>query len=181
MTIASKDRDTLAAEGASVPPPTGRLLLGVGVFVLGWIATLAAASLVTASSLNSSIAGIVVFVGPKLGVLAAVAIMGKPGFAYVKSKVFGYLKPPAEVSPARYRVGIVMFGAAILFGFVEPYASLFLPDATPSLRFSLGIDLLLLASILVLGGDFWDKIRALFIHESKAQFPTGVPGLNHWT
>ena len=45
-------------------------------------------------------------------------------------------------------------------------------DATPSLRFSLGIDLLLLASILVLGGDFWDKIRALFIHEAKAQFPT---------
>ena len=97
MTIASKDRDTLAAEGASVPPPTGRLFLGVGVFVLGWIATLAAASLVTASSLNSSIAGIVVFVGPKLGALAAVAIMGKPGFAYVKSKVFGYLEPPAKL------------------------------------------------------------------------------------
>jgi hypothetical protein len=171
VTIASRDRGTLAAEGASVPPPTGRLILGVGVFALGWIATLAAASLVTASSLNSSIAGIVVFVGPKLGVLAAVAIMGKPGFAYVKSKVFGYLKPPAEVSPARHRVGIVMFGAAILFGFMEPYAGLFLPDATPSLRFSLGIDLLLLASILVLGGDFWDKIRARFVHEAKAQFP----------
>ena len=30
----------------------------------------------------------------------------------------------------------------------------------------------LVASILVLGGDFWDKIRALFIREAKVQFPS---------
>jgi hypothetical protein len=41
------------------------------------------------------------------------------------------------------------------------------------LRFSLAVDLLLLASILVVGGDFWDKIRALFIREAQAQFPAG--------
>ena len=32
-------------------------------------------------------------------------------------------------------------------------------------------DLLLLVSLFVLGGDFWDKLRALFIGGAKAVFP----------
>jgi len=31
---------------------------------------------------------------------------------------------------------------------------------------------LLVASLFVLGGDFWDKLRALFVHEARVQFPT---------
>ena len=32
-------------------------------------------------------------------------------------------------------------------------------------------DLLLLVSLFVLGGDFWDKLRSLFIHSARAQIP----------
>jgi hypothetical protein len=32
-------------------------------------------------------------------------------------------------------------------------------------------DLMFVASFFVLGGDFWDKLRALFIQGAKAQFP----------
>ena len=32
-------------------------------------------------------------------------------------------------------------------------------------------DLMFLASFFVLGGEFWDKVRALFLHEAKAQLP----------
>jgi hypothetical protein len=62
----------------------------------------------------------------------------------------------------------------MLSGFVERYIG-FLPsgDFVREVRYSLAIDLLLLASILVLGGDFWDKVRALFIHRAKTQFPAG--------
>jgi hypothetical protein len=28
-----------------------------------------------------------------------------------------------------------------------------------------------LASLFVLGGDFWDKLRALFVREARAVFP----------
>lgn len=167
----------MTIEGVAAPPKR-RLVAGVGVFALGWAATLAMVPLITASSLPTStratISAIVVFVGPKLGVLAAIAIMGKPGFAYLKAQVFGYLKPPAEVSPARHRAGIVMFVTAILFGALEPYLGFFLPgDAALGIRYALAGDLLLIASILVLGGDFWDKIRALFIREAKIRFPAG--------
>jgi hypothetical protein len=33
--------------------------------------------------------------------------------------------------------------------------------------YAIGGDLLLLASLFVLGGDFWDKIRALFVYSDK--------------
>jgi hypothetical protein len=161
---------------AVAPPPKGRIIAGVAVFALGWVVTLAIVPVITASSLSVSaqatVSGIVVFVGPKIGVLAAIAILGKPGFNYLKRKVFGFLKPPAEVGPVRYRVGIAMFVAAMLLGLLDRYLDYLMANAiAPEIRSSLAIDVLLLASILVLGGDFWDKVRALFIREAKAQFP----------
>jgi hypothetical protein len=32
-------------------------------------------------------------------------------------------------------------------------------------------DLLLIVSLFILGGDFWDKLRALFVRDAKAVFP----------
>ena len=161
----------------AAPPPMGRIVAGVGVFVLGWVVTLSIVPIITASPLSTSaqatVSGIVVFVGPKIGVLAAIAILGKPGFNYLKRKVFGFLKPPAEVGPVRYRIGIVMFVAAMLFGLMERYVGYFMANAiAPEIRSSIAIDVLLVASILVLGGDFWDKIRALFIREAMVHFPS---------
>jgi hypothetical protein len=158
-------------------PPKGRIVAGVSVFALGWLVTLVTVAIITASSLTTSaqatMSGIVVFIGPKIGVLAAIAILGKPGFNYLKTKVFGFLKPPAEVGPVRYRIGVVMFVAAMLCGLLERYLGYFVANEIAlEIRASLAIDVLLLASILVLGGDFWDKIRALFIREAKAQFPS---------
>ena len=151
-----------AVEEAAALPPKGRLVAGVGVFVLGWVATLAMVGVIDASSLPSSVAAIVVFVGPKIGVLGAIAIMGKPGFTYLKKLVFGYLKPPAEVSPARHGIGTVMFVAALLLGLLE---------RSGFRSYSVVVDLLLVASVFVLGGNFWDKMRALFIREAKVCLP----------
>ena len=32
-------------------------------------------------------------------------------------------------------------------------------------------DLVLFLSVFVLGGDFWDKLRSLFVYDARAQFP----------
>ncbi len=165
----------MSVQEAAAPPPKGRLIAGASVFALGWVVTLALASFITASALPSSVAAIVVFVGPKIGVLAAIAIMGKPGFVYVKSQVFGFLKPTADVSPARHRAGTVMFVTALALGFLEPYG---IPQlsAERGIQVSLAIDLLLVASVFVLGGDFWDKVRALFVRDARACFPESARG-----
>jgi hypothetical protein len=161
----------MTVETTVAAPPKGRLVAGAAVFVLGWIVTLVIVPLITASSLPTSIVPIVVFILPKVGVLAAVAILGKAGFAYLKQLVFGRLRPASDVGPVRHRVGMVMFVAALLFSFLEPYGFFRSDAAARSLRVTLAVDLLLLASTFVLGGNFWDKIRALFVREAKVVFP----------
>jgi hypothetical protein len=159
----------MSLDETAAKPPKGRLVAGTSVFALGWVATLVMVPLLTRASLPASVVGMVVFVGPKIGALAAIAIMGKPGFAYLKTLVLGYLKPPAEVGPARHRIGVVMLVAALLFGILEPYA--LRTTHVTGVRYVLAVDLLLVASIFVLGGNFWDKVRSLFIREAKACFP----------
>ena len=50
-------------------------------------------------------------------------------------------------------------------------ASLLVSSSAWSQDDECGGDLLLLTSLFVLGGDFWDKLRALFFHQAKAVFP----------
>ena len=106
--------------------------------------------------------------------VAAAAVMGKPGFAYLKGQISRFLRahgPPATVSRARYRVGLVMFALPVFFGWVTPYAAQLVPGLGPDrLLYALTGDGLLLASLFVLGGDFWDKLRALFVHGARAKF-----------
>ena len=110
-------------------------------------------------------------IGAELLGVAAIAVMGKPGYQFIKSRVFGFLKqygPPKEVSRTRYNIGLVMFCVPLVFGWMSPYAADlilgFIENPTP---YAVTGDLMLLASLFVLGGDFWDKIRALFVWSDK--------------
>jgi len=141
------------ASTAAQPAMGWRIKLGVTIFVLSILLPIA------------GIPGAEV-----LGVLA-VAVMGKSGYLYIKSRVYGLLRqygPPEVVSHLRYNIGLVMFILPILFGWVTPYASDWIPNLEDNMfAYAIGGDLLLLASLFVLGGDFWDKIRALFVYSDK--------------
>jgi len=82
------------------------------------------------------------------------------------------------VSLARYRVGLVMFLLPILFGWVGPYLLQRIPGYE-DYRLAANIigDVLLLSSLFVLGGDFWDKLRGLFIRKAKIQLTGATPQL----
>jgi len=66
----------------------------------------------------------------------------------------------------------VMFLIPVVFGFLEPYFGDKIPGhaANPQV-FAMTGDILLLVSLFVLGGEFWDKLRSLFVHRARAQFP----------
>ena len=87
---------------------------------------------------------------------------------------------PDRVSPARYRIGLVMFVLPILFGWLGPYGASHIPGYEAH-RFVVSLlgDVMFVASLFVLGGDFWDKIRALFIHGAKVQI-NGSPMNKLW-
>jgi hypothetical protein len=108
---------------------------------------------------------------PEIGMLAAVAVLGKSGFALLKQKLFSIVRrhtEPSAVGPARYRIGLLMFCIPIAIGIMDPYFGYFFPELSQlPIRCVIILDLVFAASFLVLGAGFWEKIRALFIHHSE--------------
>lgn len=164
-------------EGASTtaePAMGWRLKLGVGILVLSILLPVAGIPLVAtlglSGTMTTTVSGVLLVGAEVLGLLA-VAIMGKPGYVYIKGRVFGLFSrfaPPGEVSRTLYNIGLVMFILPILFGWVTPYISEWIPNLKDNLfAYAIGGDMLLLASLFVLGSDFWDKIRALFVYSDK--------------
>jgi hypothetical protein len=151
--------------------------LGLALFVLSIALPVAGVPLVAALGLSAAVTASVsgaLLVSAELLGLAAVATMGKSGFAFIKGRVFGFLArhgPAAEVGRARYTVGLVMFGAPFLFGWLAPYVAELVPGVGhPTVAFALAGDAVLVASLFVLGGNFWDKLRALFVHDAEVRF-----------
>jgi hypothetical protein len=156
-------------------PPLGRLIWGGIVFISGFLSPLLI-PLVLASGLSTAaktvISGLLAIGIPELFMIIAAAILGKSGFKYLKSRIFGFLKkygPPDMVSLTRYRIGLIFFSLPLVIGLVLPY----IMDMVPFIKDNLLIivifgDIMLLASLFILGGDFWDKLRSLFIHKSRA-------------
>ncbi len=165
---------------AVAPPPGWRFRLGIGFFVFGWCMPLFI-PLVAASDLSTEwkavVSGLLAVGGPEVMSLVSIAFLGKAGFNYIKARLFALFKraaPPEQVSRMRYRFGILIWVLLILFGYFVAYA----PDAIPGyeenrIAMNLVADAFFVASFFILGGDFWDKFRALFIYEAKAMIPDG--------
>ncbi len=169
--------------GKADPPAQGwRFRTGLSLFVLGGISPVfvpLAAAMHISPEWKTIVSGLLVLGIPELLWLAAATIMGKSGFDYLKGKAFGFLRryaPADVVSPTRYRVGLALFLMPLLWGWLTPYASGMTAVFEPY-RFTMAVagDVMLLTSLFVLGGEFWDKLRALFSHSAKASF-AGSPG-----
>jgi len=155
--------------------PAGRLYTGGAIFIAGFFSPVLV-PLVANSTLSvewkTIISGLLVFGIPELAMLLAVAVMGKDGFSYLKGLLFRLLgkhfTPPDTVSRTRYRIGLVLFTLPLLLGWITPYLSghtdIF---ENYRLHFAISGDVLLFCSLFILGGDFWDKLRAIFIWQSK--------------
>ena len=152
--------------------------MGGGVFVLGQFSPLLVPLVVNSdltAGWKTALSGLLMLGVPELAILAAVTILGKPGYEYLKGLILRFLKRhivPREVSPARYRVGLVLFLIPILWGWLSPYLAHLVGGLEANrLWYAATGDLLLVVSLLVLGGDFWEKLRSLFVYRQKAQLP----------
>ena len=154
-----------------------RFRLGLTILIVGWLSPLLI-PIVTRTSLATEwktiISGLLAVGIPEVFTVAAIAVMGKSGYNLIKERIFSFFKkhgPPDRVSLNRYRIGLVMFVLPVVFGWLGPYGAHQIPGYETH-RFVVNVigDLMFVASLLVLGGDFWDKIRALFIHRARVQF-----------
>jgi hypothetical protein len=139
--------------------------------------------LVTRSSLSTAwkatLSAVFALGVPELFMLIAAGILGQSGFLYLKARIkrttmelLAEHGPPQKVGKTRYRIGLVMFSTPLLISWISPYAMGHLPGYTTR-PFIYGVvgDTLLITSLFVLGGEFWDKLRSLFIHGAKVRFP----------
>ena len=132
-----------------------------------------------ASGTLKAAAGLLFFPIPEIFDVSAIAVLGKPGREWLKAKLFGALRRaahPDRVGPTRHRIGLVMFVLPLLMGSLGPYMVGRVPLLASSPRLlHAGGDLMFLPSFFILGGDFWDRVRALFVHRARAVSRRGRP------
>jgi len=156
-----------------------RFKVGIAIICLmlgSWLMVPLAAAAGVPGTRIAALTG-VLFISNKVLLILVIAVMGKSGFQQLKRSVFGYvsaLAPSAEfqVGPVRHRVGLVMFCLPLISSFIEPYIDSIWPGLRPNLwQLQLLGDLMLIGSFFVLGGNFWEKVRALFIRTARVSNP----------
>lgn len=108
--------------------------------------------------------GAMVVGAPEVCVVAAIALWGRETFNYFLGRAKGLLRhllPPAHVSPARYRLGLLLFIGSALPCWLLAYFPHWLEDRS-RIAVLAASDFAFIFSFYVLGGDFWGKLRALF-------------------
>jgi hypothetical protein len=148
-------------------PPLGRLISGTVIFVSGFISP-ALIPWVLSTSLADGIKAVI-----------AAAVMGKDGFNYIMGALGRFLKPlapPDQVSKTRYTIGLFMFFVPVAMGWIAPYFSHHIAFyEKEELIFNISGDVMIFLSLFVLGGNFWDKLRSLFVRGAKPVFPIKFP------
>ncbi len=149
-------------------------MVGLALFVasIGWPVLIPILPLLGASTATTATFSGIMVLAAEVMMLAGAAVAGKEGFALIKAKVFGHFRqfgPPREVSRRRYTIGLMMFTIPLSFGWASPYFGHHLPGFEQrQLIYAVAGDVVLLISLFLLGGDFWDKLRALFRYDAKA-------------
>jgi hypothetical protein len=158
-----------AAESAS----GWRFRLGIATFVLAfaiWLLVPLAGLMHVPASAVAALTG-TLFICNKALLLLVVAIMGKQGLGQLKRRVVSFaaaLVPAEPVGPLRHRIGNAMFCLPLISSFIEPYVDAIAPNLRPdSWAPQIIGDVMLIASFFVLGGNFWEKARALFVRTAR--------------
>jgi hypothetical protein len=154
-----------------------RFILGIFLMVAGLLMPLGVHPVAHTdwpAYVKTAVGGILFFGFEIMAVLAA-AVMGKENFDRIVAKVKSWMrlmKPSGNVGRVRHCVGLALFLLPLVPTYVMAYLPELLPDQSPErLWVNLGADAMFLVSLFVLGGDFWDKLRSLFVREARAVFP----------
>ena len=164
------------AADASRPPTLKRdwrFYLGMTAIVLAVIMPLCAVlvpitGLATAPS--AVLVGIFVAGGPEVLCILAVALLGKETFQYFTHKAKSAFRRALVDRPAskgRYYFGLTIVLVSWLPAYLSAYFPAVLPGGSARIYILAGMDLAFVASVILMGGEFWEKVRRIFIYEGK--------------
>ena len=156
------------------------IIVGNGIILIGLLLPLLGVGAGTVGAM---------VLGGEVVSLASIAFLGKEGFKAIKAKAFAFVKAgyAARVGPIRHYIGIALMGTNVVTTYITIlYAWTAFKATTPEnpipviwgLEFaqqeSLVIWLFLigeisfLISIYVLGADWWERFRRIFVWETTA-------------
>jgi hypothetical protein len=154
-----------------------KLYLGITMILLSFLVPLLGfwvASLDLPVAVKGMVIGLLTVGGPEVLVLIAISLLGKEAFTAITSRVLPFLSrfaPQGSVSKGRYKVGLALFLVSFLPSYFLAYdPNLISSAAQPRIFVCMAADLTFVVSLFVLGGDFWDKLRSLFVYDAKAEF-----------
>ncbi len=165
---------------ATSPPALSRwrLITGIALIAAAWLTPLfipLVTTLALSTTLKTMLSGFLLVGAPEVLTLAAIVILGKDGFNFIKARLLALIRqaaPRARVSRTRYRIGLWLLLPHLVFNYLIYYAPHLIPGyGVYRLPMNLTADALFIATLFVLGGDFWDKLRALFVYEARVCFP----------
>lgn len=157
--------------------PGIRLYIGISIFALSFFMLLTGlfvATMVKGHSAKVILVSIFWLCGPIMKI-SSVAILGKPSYLWIKAKFRQHLVrvvKPYHESRLRYNIGLIMFCFPLFPSYILAYAPKILAEYLYfRLVLNICLDAVFIASLFVLGGDFWDKLKALFSFSARANFP----------
>lgn len=123
---------------------------------------------------KNGVAGLLIF-GFEIVMIPAVALMGRENYDRIVAQVrrtSSQFAVAHKVSRPRYRFGLALLGTTIVVAWIVSYLPALLPaDPGTRLLVNLALDFILAVSLFVLGGEFWDKLRALFLYDARVTLP----------
>lgn len=108
----------------------------------------------------------------------SIAVMGRSNFERITAPIHRAaaragekIKPAGNISRERYQIGLIMLVSPLIV--ITGMHLVTEAILTHHIRviISLVMQFVFVASFFVLGGDFWDKARALFVWDARAVFP----------
>jgi hypothetical protein len=165
------NRDELSAENVGNElEKDWKFYAGVGLLGLSFLTplmTIFIPLLKLPPAISALVAGFCIVGAPEICGLVAIALLGKKTWDFLVSKLkkrLGFIFP-SRVSRFRYYFGLALNIGSIIPLYLAGYLPSLLPSGSARLYTLISGELIFVASFFVLGGQFWEKFKQLFIYE----------------
>jgi hypothetical protein len=150
-----------------------RFYSGMSALVLALVLPLLALAvplLGLSTAASAALVGALVAGGPEVLILLAAALLGKNVLHYFTARIKRRLWEAAMVRPVsklRYYIGLAIALVSLVPFYLYGYFPHLMPPDDARIWILAGSDLSFIASVFLMGGEFWEKVRRLFVWEGK--------------
>jgi hypothetical protein len=150
-----------------------RFFIGAGLMILALVMpvfALLVPSLGLSVAQSAVVVGLLIAGGPEVICLLAVALLGRETFqhfTYSAKKLLRRTVLDTPASKTQYYAGLAINLASWLPLYLYGYMPEALPSGQGRIAILAGADIVFIASMFVMGGEFWGKFRRIFVWEGR--------------